>query len=80
MPDTEPQDSPSPHELPDLDAVADKIHEARDAEDTLMHTMPNAIDPDDSGFPGMTPMAADDDKAQENLEEEPETRSGDLDH
>lgn len=39
----------------DLDAVAKKIHEAHDAEDSLMETMPNAIHPDDEDHPGMNP-------------------------
>ena len=40
------------HEVPDLHDVEEKIHAAHDAEDKLMHTMPNAIHPDDSAFPG----------------------------
>ena len=42
------------HEVPDLSEVAAKIHEAHDAEDQLMHTMPNAIHPDDDAYDGMT--------------------------
>ena len=43
------------HEVPDLHDVEEKIHAAHDAEDKLLHTMPNAIHPDDNAFPGMVP-------------------------
>jgi hypothetical protein len=42
------------HEVPDLSEVAEKIHAAHDAETQLMHTMPNAIHPDDDAYDGMT--------------------------
>lgn len=42
------------HEVPDLHDVEEKIHAAHDAEDRLMHTMPNAIHPDDDAYDGMT--------------------------
>jgi hypothetical protein len=42
------------HEGPDLHEVEEKIHAAHDAEDRLMHTMPNAIQPDDEAYGGMT--------------------------
>ena len=43
------------HEVPDLHDVEEKIHAAHDAEDKLLHTMPNAIHPDDNAFPGSGP-------------------------
>ena len=46
------------HEVPDLHDVEEKIHAAHDAEDKLLHTMPNAIHPDDNAFPGMVPPSA----------------------
>ena len=39
---------------PDLHDVAEKIHAAHEAEDRLVHTMPNAIQPDDDAYQGMT--------------------------
>jgi hypothetical protein len=60
------------HEVPDLHEVEEKIHAAHDAEDKLMHTMPNAIHPDDSAFPGMVPPSAPPAAAEENAEEQPE--------
>lgn len=40
--------------VPDLQDVEEKIHAAHDAEDKLLHTMPNAIHPDDDAYDGMT--------------------------
>lgn len=42
------------HDVPDLHEVEEKIHAAHDAEDRLMHTMPNAIHPNDDAYEGMT--------------------------
>ena len=42
------------HEVPDLNELAEKIHAAHDAEDQLLHTMPNAIQPDDDAYQGMS--------------------------
>jgi hypothetical protein len=42
------------HEVPDLHDVEETIKAARSAEDELMHTMPNAIHPDDDAYDGMT--------------------------
>ena len=42
------------HEVPDLHDVEEKIHAAHDAEQTLLHTMPNAIQPDDEAYEGMS--------------------------
>jgi hypothetical protein len=42
------------HEVPDLHDVADTIQQAREAEDELLHTMPNAIQPDDDAYEGMS--------------------------
>jgi hypothetical protein len=42
------------HEVPDLHDVEEKIHAAHDAEDQLLHTMPNAIQPDDDAYQGMS--------------------------
>jgi hypothetical protein len=39
---------------PDLHEIAEKIHAAHEAEDRLMHTMPNAIQPHDDAYQGMT--------------------------
>ena len=60
------------HEVPDLHDVEEKIHAAHDAEDKLLHTMPNAIHPDDNAFPGMVPPSAPAAAAEENAEEQPE--------
>jgi hypothetical protein len=60
------------HEVPDLREVAEKIHAAHDAEDRLMHTMPNAIHPDDQAHPGMTPPSSTPAADRENAEEQPE--------
>jgi hypothetical protein len=60
------------HEVPDLHDVEEKIHAAHDAEDKLLHTMPNAIHPDDNAFPGMVPPSAPAAPAAENAEEQPE--------
>ena len=60
------------HEVPDLHDVEEKIHAAHDAEDRLMHTMPNAIHPDDSAFPGMVPPSAPPQADTENAEQQPE--------
>ena len=64
------------HEVPDLHDVEEKIHAAHDAEDRLMHTMPNAIHPDDSAFPGMVPPSAPASTDVENAEEQPESDQG----
>ena len=42
------------HEVPDLHDVEEKIRAAHQAEDKLLHTMPNAIHPDDDAYEGMT--------------------------
>jgi hypothetical protein len=42
------------HEAPDLHKVEETIREARAAEDELLHTMPNAIQPDDDAYEGMS--------------------------
>ena len=60
------------HEVPDLHDVEEKIHAAHDAEDKLLHTMPNAIHPDDNAFPGKVPPSAPAAPAEENAEEQPE--------
>jgi hypothetical protein len=60
------------HEVPDLHDVEEKIHAAHDAEDKLLHTMPNAIHPDDNAFPGMVPPSAPAAPAEKNAEEQPE--------
>ena len=60
------------HEVPDLHDVEEKIHAAHDAEDRLMHTMPNAIHPNDSAFPGMVPPSAPPAAAEHNAEDQPE--------
>lgn len=60
------------HEVPDLHDLEEKIHAAHDAEDRLMHTMPNAIHPNDSAFPGMMPPSASPQADQENAAEQPE--------
>ena len=39
---------------PDLHEIAEKIHAAHEAEDRLLHTMPNAIKPHDEAYQGMT--------------------------
>jgi hypothetical protein len=39
---------------PDLHELAEKIHAAHEAEDRLLHTMPNAIQPHDEAYQGMT--------------------------
>ena len=39
---------------PDLHEIAEKIHAAHEAEDRLLHTMPNAIQPHDEAYQGMT--------------------------
>ena len=62
------------HEVPDLHDVEEKIHAAHDAEDKLLHTMPNAIHPDDSAFPGMMPPSAPPAADKHNAEEQPERR------
>jgi len=60
------------HEVPDLHDVEEKIHAAHDAENKLLHTMPNAIHPDDSAFPGMVPPSSPPAAAKQNAEEQPE--------
>ena len=60
------------HEVPDLHDIEEKIHAAHEAEDRLMHTMPNAIHPDDSAFPGMVPPSAPPVADKHNAEEQPE--------
>ncbi|HEU4331787.1 MAG TPA: hypothetical protein VFR40_11770 [Lapillicoccus sp.] len=60
------------HDVPDLHDVEEKIHAAHDAEDRLMHTMPNAIHPDDSAFPGMVPPSAPPSADAENAAKQPE--------
>jgi hypothetical protein len=69
------------HEVPDLHDIEEKIHAAHDAEDRLMHTMPNAIHPDDSAFPGMVPPSAPPVADERNAEEQPEpdAKEGDDD-
>lgn len=62
----------SEHEAPNLREVEEKIHAAHDAEDRLMHTMPNAIHPDDAAHPGMTPPSSTPAGDRENAEEQPE--------
>jgi hypothetical protein len=42
------------HEAPDLHKVEEAIREARAAEGELLHTMPNAIHPDDDAYEGMS--------------------------
>lgn len=39
---------------PDLHELAEKIHAAHEAEERLIHTMPNAIQPHDEAYQGMT--------------------------
>jgi len=60
------------HEVPNLHDVEEKIHAAHDAEDKLLHTMPNAIHPDDSAYPGMVPPSAPPATDVENAEQQPE--------
>jgi hypothetical protein len=60
------------HKVPDLHDVEEKIRAAHEAEDRLMHTMPSAIHPDDSAYPGMVPPSASPAASQENVEEQPE--------
>ena len=66
------------HEVPDLHDVEEKIHAAHDAEVKLLHTMPNAIHPDDDAFDGMVPPsappAADEHQAEEQPERDGRTR------
>lgn len=59
------------HDLPDLAAVGKAIHEAHAAEDRLMQTMPNAIDPHDDHYPGDVPVDADTQEAEAEMAEEP---------
>jgi hypothetical protein len=55
------------HEVPDLHDLEEKIHAAHDAEDRLMHTMPNAIHPDEDAYGGMTgPTEGDVEKVDES--------------
>ncbi len=42
------------HEVPDLHDVQETIRKAHEAEDRLLHTMPNAIQPDDDAYDGMS--------------------------
>jgi hypothetical protein len=42
------------HEVPDLHDVEEKIHAAHEAEDQLLTAMPNAIQPDDDAYQGMS--------------------------
>lgn len=60
------------HEVPDLHDIEEKIHAAHDAEDRLMHTMPNAIHPDDNAFPGMMPPSASPAAVEKNEAKQPE--------
>ncbi len=60
------------HDLPDLHALDEKIHEARDAEDRLTTAMPNAIQPEDAEYPGVVPTSADNEVAVEEVAQEPE--------
>lgn len=65
-----------------LDELAKKIHEAHDAEESLLHTMPNAIHPDDDAYQGMSggsegdvevqdPQRSDDQRQAESPERTP---------
>lgn len=65
-PSSEPQDT---KDLPDLDGVDAKIHEAHDAEDHLTDVMPSALS-DDDGFEGMSSPA------EAGVEETDESREG----
>ena len=60
------------HEVPDLHDIEEKIHAAHDAEDRLMHTMPNAIHPDYNAFPGMMPPSASPAAVEKNAAKQPE--------
>jgi len=68
------------HEVPDLHDVEEKIHAAHDAEDKLLHTMPNAIHPDDSAYPGMVPPSAPPATNEHNAEEQPEPDTEERDN
>ena len=57
--------------LSDLSDVESKVKAAREAEEHLVHEMPNAIEPDDEDYPGMASTSADTDTVVENVEETP---------
>jgi hypothetical protein len=58
---------------PDLHDIAEKIHAAHEAEDRLMHTMPNAIQPNDDAYQGMTGASEGDvEKVDESAETDAE--------
>jgi uncharacterized protein (DUF305 family) len=61
---------------PDLQELAEKIHAAHDAEDRLMHTMPNAIPPHDEAYQGMTGASEGDvEKVDESAETDAELQA-----
>ncbi len=61
-------------QLPDLDEVQTTIDSAHDAEDHLEDVMPDAIQPDDDGYAGMSgPTEGDVEEASEDVVETSET-------
>ncbi|MEP6630582.1 MAG: hypothetical protein ABJA89_08930 [Lapillicoccus sp.] len=57
-------------ELPDLDHVQSTIDSAHDAEDHLADVMPDAIQPDDDGYAGMSgPTEGDVEETSEDASE-----------
>ena len=61
---------------PDLHDIAEKIHAAHEAEDRLMHTMPNAIQPNDDAYQGMTGASEGDvEKIDESAETDAELQA-----
>jgi hypothetical protein len=69
------------HEVPDLHEVEEKIHAAHEAEDRLMHTMPNAIHPDDTAYEGMSgPTEGDVEQVDESAtsDDERQAEAGDT--
>jgi hypothetical protein len=61
---------------PDLHEIAEKIHAAHEAEDRLLHTMPNAIQPHDDAYQGMTgPSEGDVEKVDESAQTDAELQA-----
>ena len=61
---------------PDLHEIAEKIHAAHEAEDRLLHTMPNAIHPHDDAYQGMTGASEGDvEKIDESAETDAELQA-----
>ena len=63
-------DTPDDAQLPDLDEVQTTIDSAHDAEDHLEEVMPDAIQPDDDGYAGMSgPTEGDVEETSEDVVE-----------